>query len=54
MVYNGYLALGIELCGMVRGVLMLDVVNVICGLVALVIVASGLGDLLGEILRGEE
>lgn len=31
---------------------MLDVVNVICGLVALVIVASGIGDLLGECIRG--
>lgn len=32
---------------------MLDIVNVICGLVALIIVASGFGDLLGEILRGD-
>lgn len=31
---------------------MLDVVNVICGLVALVIVASGIGDLLEEAIRG--
>lgn len=31
---------------------MLDVVNVICGLVALVIVASGIGDLLEEVIRG--
>lgn len=31
---------------------MIDVVNVICGIVALVIVASSMGDLLGEILRG--
>jgi hypothetical protein len=39
---------------MVREVLMLDVINIICGLVACIIVSSGLSDLIANALGGKK
>ena len=54
MVHNRDFELVSDFCRMVRGVLMLDVISTICGLVALVIVASGLSDLIANALGGKK
>lgn len=54
MVHNRHFELISGFCRMVRGVLMLDVINIICGLVACIIVASGLSDLIANALGGKK
>lgn len=54
MVHNRHFELISGFCRMVRRVLMLDVINTICGLVACIIVASGLSDLIANALGGKK
>ena len=59
MVHNRGFELISGFCRMVRGVLMLDVINIICGLVALIsiwniIVSSGLSALIANALGGKK
>lgn len=54
MVYNRYFKLISGFCRMVRGVLMLDVINIICGLAVCIIVSSGLSDLIANALGGKK
>ena len=54
MVHNRHFELVSGFCRMVRGVLMLDVINIICGLVACIIVSSGLSGLIANALGGKK
>lgn len=54
MVHNRDFELVGGFCRMVRGVLMLDVINIICGIVACGIVSSGLSDLIANALGGKK
>ena len=54
MVYNRDFELVGGFCRMVRRTLMLDVINIICGLVACIIVSSGLSGLIANALGGKK